>query len=403
MDRKPNGTFLPGGGLVTKPCAHCHRDFTAYRSHQQEFCSRECYGRAAADLYAVGRPACAICGASCKKARNKYCSLACKVEAQTGRLSTTVVESGPLHPLTEEDIEAAARSFLSVHLRRPEERDGDATEYFGQVETWGAVSQALRCGWRGLPGKSSLAKLCVARGIGVLTREGVVAAVRAYFEQHGVRPNPRTPIREGRKPIDASEYFGFEITWQAVDLQLQRGLGSKTSLSSLCDELGLARERRAYAGGAPRKPIDRSEDVVYLFELCDRHGKVDRYKIGISCDVNRRLAEASGGSSGICLRSFPGTRRDEQRLHRTLQPYRLPLPSGRPSEFYQPVKQVVDAFLAAMASPSILEDPDVCAHPGCPNHVYSAGLCMGHDAQERNGKELRELYRRDRPSVVEGS
>lgn len=61
--------------------------------------------------------------------------------------------------LTLQKIRAAMRAFYKVHGVHPHQRSGDASAYFGHPETWGAVDSALRKGYCGLKGGTSLRNL----------------------------------------------------------------------------------------------------------------------------------------------------------------------------------------------------------------------------------------------------
>lgn len=63
-------------------------------------------------------------------------------------------------PLTMDAITIAIQRYRKMHRGNPSDASGDATPYFDHPETWTAIGQCLRIGFRGLPGGSSLSNLC---------------------------------------------------------------------------------------------------------------------------------------------------------------------------------------------------------------------------------------------------
>jgi hypothetical protein len=100
-------------------------------------------------------------------------------------------------------------------------------------ETWAAVQTALRCGYRGLPGPSSLAKLLVEyrskRNYGALphlTYEQILAWADQFHRQWGKCPS----TRDGAVAAAPGE------TWAGINIALKiggRGLTAGLSLSRL--------------------------------------------------------------------------------------------------------------------------------------------------------------------------
>jgi hypothetical protein len=123
-------------------------------------------------------------------------------------------------------------TWADAHYRRtgrwPQVTSGPIEEAPG--ETWEKVGSALRFGMRGLPGKSSLAKLLnQARKVrhrsdpGLLTLEQIRAWISCYHQRTGKWP--------GQKSGPNDEAPGE--TWKAIDLALSRGRRGLSGLSSL--------------------------------------------------------------------------------------------------------------------------------------------------------------------------
>jgi superfamily II DNA or RNA helicase len=139
--------------------------------------------------------------------------------------------------LTKGMIIEAMKAFFADHGRWPNVKSGDASRYFGFHTTWMAVNDALKQGYRGLPGGSSLKQLRIEAGLGVLSEAMIIKAQKAFFADHGRWPN--------EKSGGASRYFGFQIKWKAVYKALtngSRGLPGGSSLKKLRIEAGLETE-----------------------------------------------------------------------------------------------------------------------------------------------------------------
>jgi hypothetical protein len=170
--------------------------------------------------------------------------------------------------LTEEMIREAARKFFEEHGRWPTQKDGDATRYFGFPETWASVNNAAHTGIRGLNAGTSLPSI-LGRTKAAL-EPVLMDACAAFRVEHGRWPT--------RKDGDATKYFGFPITWLAVDLACRtggRGLSGQAPL----------RERLGAAPLPPRRQWDDRElnddmvrDAAYSFR--DRHGRFPTQKDG---------------------------------------------------------------------------------------------------------------------------
>src|SRR5262245_30823631 len=143
---------------------------------------------------------------------------------------------GPV--LSTREILAWADAFRRRVGRWPKGNSGTIPGTLGV--TWSAVHQALKRGWRGLPGRSSLAKLLAERrGVrhkGMLphyTVRQIVAWARAHHRRTGDWPGADS----GAIPEVPGE------TWMAVDRALASGNRGCTGGSSLAqflaDELGV--------------------------------------------------------------------------------------------------------------------------------------------------------------------
>jgi hypothetical protein len=139
-----------------------------------------------------------------------------------------VRNSANLPLLTEDQILAWADAHQRRTKRWPTQYSGSIIEAPG--ETWTGINSALRRGYRGLPGDSSLAQLLAERS-GVRNRldlpplsvDQVLAWADAHFQRTGEWPKQRSgPI------FDASGE-----TWLAVNHYLSRGTRGLPGGSSL--------------------------------------------------------------------------------------------------------------------------------------------------------------------------
>jgi len=155
-----------------------------------------------------------------------------------------------LPPLSEDQILAWADKHNSLRQEWPSLKTG--TILGAREETWENVDAALREGFRGLPGGSSLARLLEAhRGIPNrlnaprFTQTQILQWADAYFDRTGKWPN-----RESGSILEASGE-----TWKRVDYALAkgcRGLPGGTSIPQL-----LAENRGVHnlASLGPRPPL----------------------------------------------------------------------------------------------------------------------------------------------------
>ena len=144
--------------------------------------------------------------------------------------------------LTEEMIIEAAKVYLDRTGELPGQYSGDATIDFGYAETWPSVHGAVRLGYRGLPGGTSLPKLLIKYGLkddkSDLTEQIILAAVRGYLGRKGTLPSCESG--------DATLDFGFPDTWRRVDNALKlgnRGLPGGSSLGKFMLQHALKGEK----------------------------------------------------------------------------------------------------------------------------------------------------------------
>jgi hypothetical protein len=144
----------------------------------------------------------------------------------------------PLPPLTIEEILNWVDAYRQREGRWPKRASGTVLEAPG--ETWGSLNDALYRGSRGLPDKSSLARL-LAQYRGVRNQRErprlTIRKILKWANEHRARTGTWPTTRSG-----AIEGVALE-TWHGIDQALRngyRGLSGGTTLSRL-----LARYRRA--------------------------------------------------------------------------------------------------------------------------------------------------------------
>jgi hypothetical protein len=142
-------------------------------------------------------------------------------------------------PLTEDEILAWADAFYERHRRWPKMDDGFIAGTLS--EKWHNVDMALREGYRGLPGGSSLARLLAerrgVRNLGALpqlSRSLILAYADAYHQRTGSWPS------KDSGSIDEAP----GETWGAVDNALWRGLRGLPGGFSLAQLLAKERDHR---------------------------------------------------------------------------------------------------------------------------------------------------------------
>lgn len=161
-------------------------------------------------------------------------------------MHSKTVKRGPQPPLTTEAILALADQFHRQNGRWPQTQEGTP---------WRAIDEALRKGWRGLPGGSSLARL-LAQQRGVRNKQGLPPLTREmilhWADRHHERTGQWPRHRSGPIPEAPGE------TWMIIDTALQmgsRGLPGETTLYQL-----LQTERPPMVGLDPKARAERSPE-----------------------------------------------------------------------------------------------------------------------------------------------
>jgi superfamily II DNA or RNA helicase len=145
-------------------------------------------------------------------------------------------------PLSEERIVGWIKSHHERTGKAPTLGSGTVLDEKGEPigESWGAIDVALRDGFRGLPGGSSIAQLINQCGLGrQLTEEQITGWISAHHERTGKPPTAVSGpvLDEDEKPTGDS--------WQVVDDALRkgfRGLPGGSSVSKLVKQCGLGRD-----------------------------------------------------------------------------------------------------------------------------------------------------------------
>jgi hypothetical protein len=203
--------------------------------------------------------------------------------------------------LTEQSIIRWVRAHIERTGTWPSRSDGDVPEAPG--ENWESVNLALVHGRRGLPGGSSLRKLCLAHGLQPqsgrgtpLTEEKIMRWMRVHFQRTGRWP--------GSADGDVDEAPGEN--WSALDAALANGMRGLPGGSSL-PKLLLAHGVRRWRKGRP----GLTEQTILRWERAhfQRTGKWPRPTSGIiagapdenwkSVDISLTLGHRGlpGGSS----------------------------------------------------------------------------------------------------------
>jgi hypothetical protein len=186
----------------------------------------------------------------------------------------------------------AILSWADAHFARtgqwPTEASGSVTDEHD--ESWDNVSQALREGYRGLPGSSSLARLLEERrgyqnprNRPALTIKQILAWADDHYAQTG-----KWPTHLSRRVLaDPSE------TWGAIHAALVggfRGLRRRTSLARLLVE------RRNYEHGRARPRLSISQILAWADAHQDRTGTWPNRSSGVVMDAPgedwRRITQA---------------------------------------------------------------------------------------------------------------
>ena len=166
--------------------------------------------------------------------------------------------------LTENDVVQASQNFHRENGVWPQAASGRADNHFNFSTSWGSVDIALKEGWWGLPGSSSLARLLHERGLKVnkiikpsdLTEDAVVNAAIKFYRQFG--QFPKTKMTD-----DAFPYIGFHTSWQGLNLAIARGkwgLPGGSSLARLLHDRGFKKNPRAKTPFVPANLDELADD-----------------------------------------------------------------------------------------------------------------------------------------------
>jgi hypothetical protein len=168
-------------------------------------------------------------------------------------------------PLTITQILSWADAFKARHGRWPRAREGPID---GTLETWTAIDQALRKGFRGLPGGSSTQKLLAEyRGVRnmhnlpALRIEQILAWADAFHERTGEWPHRDDGVIAGAP---------FGETWKSVDIALIAGSRSLPGESSLPKLLS---ERRGARNIAALPPFSLEQILTWVDDHHRRTGQ----------------------------------------------------------------------------------------------------------------------------------
>ena len=113
----------------------------------------------------------------------------------------------------------ALLAYYAEHNAWPTKRSEGATEYFGHKIVWQSVDTALADGNLGLPGGSSLAKLCKTLKPD-LTVAMILAAAMKFNNLEQLSTHKHWPQAYSAR---ATECFGFPERWLEVDAALKNG------------------------------------------------------------------------------------------------------------------------------------------------------------------------------------
>ncbi|HEV3003653.1 MAG TPA: hypothetical protein VGX78_04300 [Pirellulales bacterium] len=163
-------------------------------------------------------------------------------------------------------ILACARAYHALHGRWPTQRAGEIGGLPGT--TWSLVDQALRFGYMGLAGGSSLARLLASkcrsmRGSSALDEHQIMAWADAYRAKHGRWPTSNSGRLDGAP----------RETWKAIDAALRLGRRRLVGGSSLALLLAARRgaRRRGRAVGKRLGGGHRRLSLGQILRFADRH------------------------------------------------------------------------------------------------------------------------------------
>jgi hypothetical protein len=176
-----------------------------------------------------------------QRLRNKQCGI--EEESSLGKLCIELRLKAEAQQLSIDIIKNAILKFHDTTKTCPTTNSGEAEEYFGFKTNWEVVNQRLRQKLCGIEEKSSISKLCIELGLKSgkqqLSIEIVKNAILKFHDTTKTCPTTNSG--------EAEEYFGFQITWPAVNARLMNklcGIEEESSLSKLCIELGLKSKKQ---------------------------------------------------------------------------------------------------------------------------------------------------------------
>jgi hypothetical protein len=203
-------------------------------------------------------------------------------------------------------------AWAEEHCRRTGSRP---TANSGAVDgaiglTWKAIDAALRRGYRGFAGGSSLFKLlnksdmprppCLRRlAPPELKIDQILAWASAFRERTGKRPTGNS----------GSVDDPHVKTWRAIDLALRwgrHGLPGGSSLSKLLNESGMSRWLRPRVKKPGRPKLTIHQILVWADAYRERTGKHPTAKSGAVGDVDANTWAALNGALGKGCRGLPG-------------------------------------------------------------------------------------------------
>ena len=168
----------------------------------------------------------------------------CGIEEKTS-LSNICIELELKSAKQHLSIEIVKNAILKFHEETktcPTEKSGDATKYFGFKITWTAVNQRLHNKLCGIKEETSLGNICIELELKSEKQQFSIEIVKnAILKFHSETKSCPT-----QKSGDATKYFGFKITWEALEKRLSSklcGITEETSLRKICIELGLMAQK----------------------------------------------------------------------------------------------------------------------------------------------------------------
>jgi hypothetical protein len=143
----------------------------------------------------------------------------------------------------------------------------------GTTETWNRLDNALKRGYRGLAGQSSLRQLLEEhrpvwfpqRRFEPLTAKQILSWADQFYAQHGKRPS-----------LSSGEVTGTSETWEFIDNALRTGLRGLPSGSSLSQFLNKHRPQWPSSGAWRNKranPLSLKQILRWADQYHARHGR----------------------------------------------------------------------------------------------------------------------------------